>query len=310
MTQLPAGIRFIERGWLHSNHVVITDSNGPVIVDTGQHTGVEQTVALLRKQGVEPSNLQKIITTHCHTDHWGANAYLHKLSGAPVACGPLTAQILTHYDTQAMWIDYFGIERFEPPPPSPVSQILLPGEELTIGSYLFEVYEAPGHAPDSIALFERQHRILLCADTMFRNDCGVMNLKVSGPETISHAIETLTQLQALNAAVALPGHGPIITQVNRNIKTVITILRKLQQYPKKHARHLAARSFVYSLLLLQPIPYLELVSLLKDTPWIKDTAETLQLESTTNLLENLIQELLQRGTVQQNNGVLTSSVSL
>ncbi len=311
-TQLPSDIHFIQRGWFHCNHVVVQDPDGPIIIDTGQHTGVEDTVALLQERGIDPTAIQLIINTHCHTDHWGGNARLQALSGAPVICGPKTAEIFANGDTRAMWVDYFGMaESYELPSPMILpSKIIAPGDSIQLGRYSFQILAAPGHAPDSIALFEPKYGILLCADAMFEQDCGVMNSKVSGEKTLDEALTTLARFKELDATIALPGHGPIITDVAENIEAVSHLIRLFQRRSDKHARHLCARAFAFSLLILQPIPRTKFLTMFEEAPWLHDNAAILGIPKPTDLLAKLTEEFIQRGLVQDNHGILTSTIPL
>ena len=45
---LPPQIQVLERGWLSSNNVLIRDTGGCALIDSGYHTHAEQTLALLR----------------------------------------------------------------------------------------------------------------------------------------------------------------------------------------------------------------------------------------------------------------------
>ena len=85
---LPAEIRFIQRGWLNCNSILIQGGDGPVIVDTGHPQDADETVRLVRRAGVDPASLRLIVATHCHLDHHGGNAALQRQLSRGAATTP------------------------------------------------------------------------------------------------------------------------------------------------------------------------------------------------------------------------------
>ena len=64
---LPAGLQFIERGWLSANNAVFT-AGVTTVVDTGYCIHAEQTVALV-ESALQGASLQCLANTHLHSDH-------------------------------------------------------------------------------------------------------------------------------------------------------------------------------------------------------------------------------------------------
>ncbi|MFQ5421719.1 MAG: MBL fold metallo-hydrolase, partial [Anaerolineae bacterium] len=88
---LPTNIRFIQRGWLNCNSILLLGDGGPVLVDSGYGSFAAETERLVRFAGVDPASLKRIVTTHGHSDHHGGNAHLQALSGAEIVMGEQTA---------------------------------------------------------------------------------------------------------------------------------------------------------------------------------------------------------------------------
>src|SRR3712207_3992078 len=96
---LPAGISFLQRGWLHSNSIVLSEPAGFSLVDTGYHTGVEALVKALWEQlGLEVGQLRRILNTHSHPDHSGGNGTLQALSGCEVWMSDIDALLVASRD--------------------------------------------------------------------------------------------------------------------------------------------------------------------------------------------------------------------
>jgi glyoxylase-like metal-dependent hydrolase (beta-lactamase superfamily II) len=73
--QLPASMRVFERGWLSANNILFIGRDETTLVDTGYVTHAAQTLALVR-HALGARGLDRIVNTHLHSDHCGANAML------------------------------------------------------------------------------------------------------------------------------------------------------------------------------------------------------------------------------------------
>jgi glyoxylase-like metal-dependent hydrolase (beta-lactamase superfamily II) len=80
---LPSSIRVIERGWLNCNQVVLRDGGENVLVDSGYCTHRERTLELLQA-ALEGEPLERLVNTHCHSDHMGGNAAIASAYGCRV----------------------------------------------------------------------------------------------------------------------------------------------------------------------------------------------------------------------------------
>ena len=298
---LPTGLRLIERGWLNANHVVIDASNGPILIDTGHSRDQAATVRILRQNGVDPESLSLIANTHAHPDHWGGNRALVDLSGAPIACGEKTASIFARNDHRAMWIEYFGSGVYHDPSiaPLPADHVWRSGELVQLGPFPFEVLDAPGHAPDSIALWQPEHGILISADALHDGDCGILHVAVHGQGIVQQAIDTVHCFRSLEPRLAIPGHGPLIRDVPRALDRLEQRLISFQQDPAKLARHLCGRVLMSSILAVQPIALDDLCRLADQARWFDDYGPMLGIDHGTALVHKVVHELKERGSLQE-----------
>src|SRR5688500_1130134 len=98
---LAPGLQAIVRDWLDANHVLITGRHECVLIDTGCSAHAEHTLALLRAPdalGGRP--LDRIVNTHCHSDHMGGNVVIANAYRAPVSVPLDAAPIVERWDTR------------------------------------------------------------------------------------------------------------------------------------------------------------------------------------------------------------------
>jgi glyoxylase-like metal-dependent hydrolase (beta-lactamase superfamily II) len=121
-----------------------------VLIDTGAGWSVDHIIGNIKKLGLDPKNLTKIILTHCHIDHiggvpeikkrYGSKLYIHKLDAPPLETGDQVLTAANWYQTTF--------------PPTPVDvKFNLPEEVLTIGEQKVVCLHTPGHTPGSICVY-------------------------------------------------------------------------------------------------------------------------------------------------------------
>jgi glyoxylase-like metal-dependent hydrolase (beta-lactamase superfamily II) len=121
-----------------------------ILIDTGAGWSVENIIGNMKKLGLDPKDLAKIILTHCHIDHiggvteikkrFGSKIYIHKLDAPPLETGDSILTAAKWYQTTF--------------PPTPVDvKFNLPEEVLTIGEQKIICLHTPGHTPGSISIY-------------------------------------------------------------------------------------------------------------------------------------------------------------
>ena len=175
--------------------------------DSGHLLCVDETLGLLRKNGVAPESIQQIVNTHVHSDHIGGNGTIQRLSGCTIATGPLTAKWLKARDKRNMWLDHYGqmTEIVEP------DAVIEPNSIITLGEIDFEVTPLPGHGPDTIGFYQPDSKVMICADALWHGDFGVLNILVHGEQVINDSMTAIERLRSRDIRVAIPGHGGLIS---------------------------------------------------------------------------------------------------
>lgn len=302
---LPSEFTFIERGWFNSNQIVLHGRAGPVLIDSGHLLCVDETLAKLNAHGVDPASLVKIVTTHGHADHHGANARLKALSGAPIAMGPTTAVWFAENNGRQLWMDHLGQEMAL----VPADEIIEPGTTITLADMPFQVLSAPGHAPDSLAFYQPDTRVLIAADALWEGDVGVLNTAVHGWGVVDDALHTLEKFAQLDIAIAIPGHGGLITNVAENIARVQARIATFKENPAALANHIVRRFLMFVILRYQPVARVDLINLALTGPWLSDYAPLCSHHSPTHLLNALLDNFLERGLlVTDKKGLLMGTI--
>ncbi|GIK55026.1 MAG: MBL fold metallo-hydrolase [Chloroflexi bacterium] len=300
---LPSHFYFLQRGWINSNTIVITDGAGPVVVDTGHPSSAAGTARLIG-QIVDLAEIRLIVNTHCHWDHIGGNGALRQLSGAHTAVSAVTAHILTTHDRRLMWLDYSAAD-YEP---VAVDITWQDGDMVALGAYRFEVMATPGHVPDSIALYQPETRLLISADALHDRDCGILNTALHGDHILDEAIATVEKLQQYDVALVLPGHGDMITDPVASLHALARRLAEFKIYPEKMALHLLRRVTMTAVLLAQPISRQQLIEEALARPWPHDYAARANCPDPEQLLHQLLDDFIHRGLAREQDGRLTSLV--
>ena len=68
------------------SNAILVQETGTILVDTGAPATFERYRRVFDKLRVDPRNIQLIVITHGHTDHFAYASELRELTGAPVLC--------------------------------------------------------------------------------------------------------------------------------------------------------------------------------------------------------------------------------
>ncbi len=212
-------------GMLQCNCVILGDeqTREAMVIDPGDE--VERIVAALEKHRLK---LRKIVNTHTHIDHVGANAELQELTGAEVLIHKSDLFLLEHLAVQAQMIGMSA------PPSSKADAFLEAGDTLECGAIRCGVLHTPGHTPGSLTLDTAiphknlsllralaaapsgsgdeaaARQVLFTGDTLFLSSIGRTDLWGGDFETILKSLGTILKKYD-DSTLVLPGHGPATT---------------------------------------------------------------------------------------------------
>jgi glyoxylase-like metal-dependent hydrolase (beta-lactamase superfamily II) len=177
-----------------------------------------------------------VIVTHYHADHiYGLQTF--KDAGATVVAHRDARQYL-HSETAQLRLQ---ASREELAPWIDESTRLVPADvwitqptTLTVGGVDFHLRPVgPAHTPEDIVVWMPQRRVLIAGDLVFRGRIPFVGQADSG-----HWIEALDALLSFDAAVILPGHGPVSQSARRDLQLTRDYLAYLRQTMGEAARNL------------------------------------------------------------------------
>jgi glyoxylase-like metal-dependent hydrolase (beta-lactamase superfamily II) len=206
------------------------------VVDTGPNTeeSYQAIVKELAKRGYCSSDLEQIIITHSHHDHFGLVGKLVKESGARTVLHPKAAPWIKDHE-QACYntLDYFsklyclaglpdelivklartGENVLAMAESAPIGKIVTDGELLRAGGEDWQVIFNPGHSDTCISLYHPVEKIYISGDHLLPTISS--NPLLEPPDTpgikripsLPGYLESLKMTAKLEILEVLPGHG-------------------------------------------------------------------------------------------------------
>jgi len=214
------------------------------LVDSGPNSGkaLDELEQALAAHGHAIEDIELLVVSHQHMDHFGLASILARRSGAEVAALDKLAPFLAGYGHETDLEDRFaeqlmlrhGIPQevvtalravsagFRAWGASvEVTRPLQDGGELQLRDRKLRVLHRPGHSPSDTVFLDEDRSILLAADHLIAhissNPLLARPLGVSGnydgprPQALITYMDSLEQTRAMDLELVLPGHGqPII----------------------------------------------------------------------------------------------------
>jgi glyoxylase-like metal-dependent hydrolase (beta-lactamase superfamily II) len=241
-----------------TNSYVIKGTERSLIIDTGwnREDCMAALVSGLNECGVDSKQADFFIT-HMHADHAGLVSTLAG-EGAKIYFGWADAEIIRtatpeHWEKQIDFARQCGfpgeeLERAIGSHPgrrySPNNSLNLcvskDGDTISIGDYLFECIETPGHTEGHICLYEPSKKIFICGDHILVDITPNITLSAEERNPLKEYLMSLDKVYDLDVELVLPGHRSIFRNQKERIqelkqhhqirlKEVISILGKGKQ---------------------------------------------------------------------------------
>jgi glyoxylase-like metal-dependent hydrolase (beta-lactamase superfamily II) len=219
--------------WHHLTHVnayaLDTADGGICLVDcgcAGHPTARQAFVRALGLAGRSLADVRELVATHFHSDHIGLAGPIVRETGCTLSGHRAVAHTLDPirkpertYATRAAFARRAGVpEELIDPMATVAEEVegveepLEPQRMLTSGDVVesalgpWVVHETPGHAPSHICLYQPDARLLLVGDAVHAtlNTYGDWGWT---PDPIGEYRASLDVIDALDVALAFPGHG-------------------------------------------------------------------------------------------------------
>lgn len=150
-------------------------------------------------QEIAGAPIRWVLVTHTHPDHSPGAALLAAATGAELVGRP--APDGSHQD-----------KTFRP------DRVLADGDEFKTDEFVLSAVQTPGHASNHVCYLHKRTHWLFTGDHVIDGSTVVIN----PPDgNMSHYIESLRRVKALQCKALAPGHGEIIYDADRAIDWII-----------------------------------------------------------------------------------------
>ena len=237
------------------NVYVVEEEDGLSLIDVGPRFDparerLREGIAAL---GYRLHDVRRIVLTHVHSDHAGMAAEVVEASGARVLTHPLNFPELADYaaERERRLAFYAALMQEAGMPPEAMAQIaaarreygrfaqavrpdhpLEDGATVHLGGEPWQVLHTPGHTGGLICLYQPERRLLLSSDHLLRDVSSnpiVEPPREEGEPRPKRLLDYLAQLERvaeMDVDLALPGHGPLITDVKGLIERRLSFHRQ------------------------------------------------------------------------------------
>ena len=225
------------------------------LIDTGIAGMIPMVRSALLELNLTPSDIEQIIVTHGHLDHYGG-AYEFKQNAPNLIVAAhkddidlIEGRMSIHDGLKYPFLTLAGYPMLWKIPlrlldrkarkiflSCPVTKLLEDGDVIKCGHYDAEIIWTPGHSKGSICIYLKSENILFSGDTIISgvtpNAIVMLERDGSMPVRKSQAEfhSSLAKLEELNPALVFSGHGELVN----DISSVIDYYRKL--YDKRRAK--------------------------------------------------------------------------
>jgi glyoxylase-like metal-dependent hydrolase (beta-lactamase superfamily II) len=190
---------------LQENSFVVTDNNkNCVIIDPGCYLQEEKEAL---KRFIESNNLKvrALLNTHAHLDHIMGNAFVKRSFDVDLYLHKEDVVTLNMGEQSSM---LYGLDLFENSPQP--DQFMKEGDRLEFGDIVFDVIFGPGHAPGHVAFYNKEEKLLINGDILFKGSYGRVDLPGGDFQTLKNTIQDKL-FHLPDDTLVYTGHGPETT---------------------------------------------------------------------------------------------------
>jgi glyoxylase-like metal-dependent hydrolase (beta-lactamase superfamily II)/predicted Fe-S protein YdhL (DUF1289 family) len=290
----PDQLRFIPRDWLSCNSVlIIDDQQGATLFDSGYIKHAHNTREQLRRM-LGSTTLRRLVNTHLHSDHCGANALLQQSFGCELFVPAASFQAVRDWDERALSFRATGqrCQRFH------ADASLKSGDQIESGGLYWQAHAAPGHDPESLVFYEASHGLLISADVLWAEGFGVIFPELEGESGFAEQEAMLDLIEFLQPRWVFPGHGPAFSDVDQALAIAQKRLDAMRTDPAKHARHAIKVLLKFLMLDLEWADRSALDQHLATASLLASCAHQMQMQA-NQALAWAIDELIAQGQLRQ-----------
>ena len=310
--QLGSDICVIERGWLNCNQVVLRSSAENVLIDSGYGRHAAATLRyVVSTLPADHKCLDRLINTHCHSDHMGGNAALKAHYGCRITIPVDEVKHVKPWTEQSCWSEMTD----QYAEPFDFDDTISPGDRFEAGGVVWQAYAAPGHDMDALMFHSASSGVLITGDALWHHKHGGMGFvwpnvddKTGRNAFIGAALQTLDQIEALNPKLIIPGHGAPFAEVQMSIVGLRSRLNAFAEHPEKNARHVVKVMLVFALLDKGHMRLNELPDYLARVPIHREMNAQFLKMPFDDLANRVVNELVIAGAIHVSDGVMRATM--
>jgi glyoxylase-like metal-dependent hydrolase (beta-lactamase superfamily II) len=203
---------------------------GPFLVDAGWNTddAYDTLVAGLTQAGFEIGDVQGVLVTHIHPDHYGLAGRIRDASGAWVALHPADADLIqARYQEPEKLLGLMAdMLRRDGAPPDDIDQLkqasmpvrgfvtavtpdilMEDGDRPEVPGWDLTAIWTPGHSPGHLCFYEGRNRLMLSGDHVLpRITPNISFHPQAGPNPLGDYLASLDRVAAYDTEEVLPAH--------------------------------------------------------------------------------------------------------
>jgi glyoxylase-like metal-dependent hydrolase (beta-lactamase superfamily II) len=215
-------------------NVWLIDCHGAwALIDTGMRLpdSIQTLEEALATVGIKVEDLDVLMGTHHHPDHFGASAEIQQRSGAQVYLHRLeqekAARVVSMFGMaqrppeamlffQRNGLPAANYEQFRPSfynngaysPTLNPNKYMQDGDVITVGDRQFEVIWTPGHSPGHSVIYLRKEKVMVVGDHLLpRITPHVGIYPDSPPDPLGDFLNSQMKVQKFDVELVLPAHG-------------------------------------------------------------------------------------------------------
>ncbi|MBA3667688.1 MAG: subclass B3 metallo-beta-lactamase [Sphingomonas sp.] len=128
--------------------ILVTGSEGHVLIDGGTEKGAEVVAGNIRSLGFRLRDVKYLLHSHEHFDHVGGIARLQQLTGATLVASAPAKKVL---DTGLPSTDDPQAGMHKPFPAANVGRVVKDGDTVRFGNLMLTAMTTPGHTPGALS---------------------------------------------------------------------------------------------------------------------------------------------------------------
>lgn len=228
------------------NVYVIQGDKGVTLIDAGWDApeAIKAIEDGLAEAGAGYKDIELIIATHIHPDHYGLAGRLREQSGAKLALHKADAALLeTRYrvvdpllNEMGRWLRRHGIReeghlqqlQMASMPMRPHVQPVSPdiplegGERFRVGPFDLEIIWTPGHSPGHVCVYDHTTKVLFSGDHVLKEITPNVSLHPqSTDDPLTDFLTSLKQVRQMDVSQVLPAHGSRMDDLKQRIDEIL-----------------------------------------------------------------------------------------